>query len=239
MTPLFLASKETSLPLARRIARLWPGTAPAGPERFADLARGAFAAGRPIVGLCAAETLIRALAPLLAEGRASPPVLVIGADDLTVVPLLGDDGLAQRIASALCGAAVPTVAAVRLLVGIGCERGASADEIAGTVTDTLAQAGLAAEAVALFCSIDTKRDETGLREAALRLGRPLRLFDAETLEAETPRLANPSERVFRAVGCHGVAEAAALAAAGRTARLIVPKRRSGRVTCAVALDLAS
>ena len=37
-----------------------------------------------------------------------------------------------------------------------------------------------------------------------------RFFDSATLERETPRLANPSEVVFREVGSHGVAEAAAL-----------------------------
>jgi cobalamin biosynthesis protein CbiG len=239
MTPLILASTSKALVLARRIARIWPGTMPAGPEDFADLARAAFLAGRPIVGLCGAELLIRTLAPLIEAGPAAAPVLVVAPDGMTVVPLLGDEALARRIASALCASVAISAAEPRLLVGIGCERGVSADEITGTVTDTLAEAGLAATAVALLCSIDTKRDDLALKEAALRFGRPLRLFDAATLEAETPRLANPSELVFRIVGCHGVAEAAALAAAGAAARLIVPKRRAGRVTCAVALDRAS
>lgn len=238
MTPLIVASTTKTLPIAQRIARIWPGAEPAGPEDFADLARAGFIEGRPVVGICTAELLIRVLAPLLGEGR-SAPVLAVATDGTMVVPLLGDETLARRIASALCAPVAITGGEGRLLVGIGCERGVSADEIAGTVAATLAEAGLAREAVALLCSIDTKRDEIALKEAALRFGRPLRFFDAATLEAETPRLANPSELVFRAVGCHGVAEAAALAAAGAAARLIVPKRRAGRVTCAVALDLAS
>ena len=40
--------------------------------------------------------------------------------------------------------------------------------------------------------------------------------------------------VFREVGCHGVAEGAALAAAGADGELIIPKRKSARATCAVA-----
>ncbi len=63
---------------------------------------------------------------------------------------------------------------------------------------------------------------------------PLRFFDAACLERETPRLANPSDTVFRAVGCHGVAEAAALACAGPEGMLIVAKTKSARATCAVA-----
>ncbi len=63
---------------------------------------------------------------------------------------------------------------------------------------------------------------------------PARFFDPARLEAETPRLANPSDRVFREVGCHGVAEGAALAAAGPEGELIVAKTKSARATCAVA-----
>jgi precorrin-3B methylase len=40
--------------------------------------------------------------------------------------------------------------------------------------------------------------------------------------------------VFREVGCHGVAEAAALAAVGADSALVVAKRKRARVTCAVA-----
>ena len=69
---------------------------------------------------------------------------------------------------------------------------------------------------------------------AERLGLPVRLFDAAALERETPRLANPSDVVFQEVGCHGVAEAAALAMAGETASLIVPKRKSANATVAIA-----
>jgi cobalt-precorrin 5A hydrolase/precorrin-3B C17-methyltransferase len=63
----------------------------------------------------------------------------------------------------------------------------------------------------------------------------VRLFDAATLEAEAPRLANPSEKVFAEVGCHGVAEGAALALAGPEGRLLVPKRKSANATCALAV----
>jgi len=54
------------------------------------------------------------------------------------------------------------------------------------------------------------------------------------LEAEAPRLANPSEIVFAEVGCHGVSEGAALAVAGKDGALIVDKRKSRSTTCAIA-----
>jgi cobalt-precorrin 5A hydrolase/precorrin-3B C17-methyltransferase len=100
--------------------------------------------------------------------------------------------------------------------------------------ETLADAGLAAGAVAGVYSIDLKADEPAVHAAAAALGVAARFFDAATLEAETPRLANPSDVVFNEVGAHGVAEGAALAAAGPDGELIVPKRTSRRATCAVA-----
>lgn len=59
-------------------------------------------------------------------------------------------------------------------------------------------------------------------------------FGADRLEAEAPRLQNPSDIVFAEVGCHGVAEGAALAAAGQSGALRVPKQKSERATAAIA-----
>ncbi len=121
-----------------------------------------------------------------------------------------------------------------LAIGVGCERGAEPDEVVGLLRRTLAEAGLAEAAVAAVFSIDLKADEPAVHGAAAALDVEARFFDAATLEAETPRLVNPSETVFREVGAHGVAEAAALAAAGDQGELIVPKTKSRRATAAVA-----
>ncbi len=121
-----------------------------------------------------------------------------------------------------------------LAVGIGCERGAAAAEVAALLDQTLDAAGLSPLSIACFASLDLKMDEGALRAVARARGLPFRFFDAARLEEETPRLANPSDAVFRAVGCHGVAEAAALACVGRDGELIVAKHKSARATCAVA-----
>ncbi len=131
----------------------------------------------------------------------------------------------------------------RLAVGVGCERNAEPEEVVDLVTRALAEAGLADGAVAAVFSIDLKMDEPAVHAAAAALGVPVRFFDAVRLETETPRLQNPSEAVFREVGCHGVAEGAALAAAGPEGELVVPKQKSRRATCAIArapapIDLA-
>lgn len=121
-----------------------------------------------------------------------------------------------------------------LAIGIGCERGADAAHVLALAQRTLADAGLAEEAVGVVVSIDVKADEAAMHHVAAHFNMPLRLFDAETLEAETPRLANPSDVVFAEVGAHGVAEAAALAACGPNGELIVEKQKTAKATCAVA-----
>jgi cobalt-precorrin 5A hydrolase/precorrin-3B C17-methyltransferase len=126
-----------------------------------------------------------------------------------------------------------------LALGVGCERGAAPRELIALAERALARAGLALESVAGVFSIDLKADEEAVHALARRLGVPARFFAPERLERETPRLANPSDLVFRETGCHGVAEGAALAAAGKRGVLVVPKRKSRRATVAVARSPAA
>ena len=86
-------------------------------EPFAETAdhlRALFAAGTPIVGVCAAGILIRALAPLLADKHSESPVVAVAADGSATVPLLGGhhgaNQLARAVAAALGGAAAITTA---------------------------------------------------------------------------------------------------------------------------------
>lgn len=120
-----------------------------------------------------------------------------------------------------------------LVLGIGCERGCDPDEALGLALESLANAGLSAQSVGLVASIDVKADEAALHHVASHFGCPARFFDAARLEAETPRLLNPSDIVFAEVGCHGVAEGAALAAADHAGELVAEKHKSRRATCAI------
>jgi len=122
----------------------------------------------------------------------------------------------------------------RFALGVGCERDTHLEELAELVQETLDEAGLATSTIAGVFSLDLKSDEACVHALGKELGVPVRFFDAQTLEALTPKLATPSEVVFTEVGCHGVAEAAALAAAGPQATLVRPKRKSKRATCALA-----
>jgi len=121
-----------------------------------------------------------------------------------------------------------------LALGIGCERGCSAQEIAELARSALAEAGLAAGAVAAVVSVELKLAEPAIHSVAAEFGVPARFFPASRLLVETPRLSERSPAAFRATGCWGVAEGAALAATGPDGVLVAPKRKSRRATCAIA-----
>jgi cobalt-precorrin 5A hydrolase/precorrin-3B C17-methyltransferase len=121
-----------------------------------------------------------------------------------------------------------------LALGVGCERGIEPQELIDLVAATLERHHLAQGAIACVVSLDLKATEPAIHALAAKLGAPARFFPASRLEAETPRLANPSAEVFAVTGCHGVAEGAALAAVGPVGQLVVRKTRSNRATCALA-----
>jgi cobalt-precorrin 5A hydrolase/precorrin-3B C17-methyltransferase len=292
-------------------------------ESFAnalDFAREMFAAGRPVIGVCASGILIRAVAPLLSDKVSEPPVISVSDDGVVVVPLLGGhrgaNRLARQIAETLEGVAAVTTAGdvalgvsldeppvgwrlatpelakgvmarllagakvrisgneearagwlgalplagsddtdvveiavttdpavpgvltfhpVRYSLGVGCSRHCPPEELDTLVHEMLAEAGVAPGAISAVHSIDVKGDEPAVIQLAETLGLPLRLFSPEDLEAETPRLATPSDVVFAEVGCHGVSEGAALAGAGADAGLAQPKRKTANATCALAV----
>jgi cobalt-precorrin 5A hydrolase/precorrin-3B C17-methyltransferase len=90
-----------------------PGAAVVFDDALAHVAA-LFAAGRPVVGFCAAGILIRAVAPLLSDKTREPPVVAVSADGKHVVPLLGGhrgaNALAREIAAKLGGVAAVTTA---------------------------------------------------------------------------------------------------------------------------------
>jgi cobalt-precorrin 5A hydrolase/precorrin-3B C17-methyltransferase len=310
----------SALPLARRLNRLLPGAEVHAPVGGAvALFRSLFKAGRPIVGICAAGIVIRALAPLLKDKTAEPPVVAVAEDGSAAVPLLGGhhgaNSMARAIARAIGGTAALTTASelrlgfaldappagwqvanpvrakaltARLLaggrigvkleagsadwltrharvsiveagadirvtdrapgpreralvlhppvlaIGVGASRHCPPAELAALVRRTLGRAGLAPAAIAALVSIDLKMDEPAVSALAERLGVPARFFSPARLLKETPRLRHPSAATFRATGCYGVAEGAALAAVGRQGALLIAKRKTRNATCAVA-----
>lgn len=122
----------------------------------------------------------------------------------------------------------------RLVMGLGAIRNANSQQMIELAEAALADRNLSPHALACVVSLEVKADEKAVHDVAAHFGVPVRFFDATTLEAETPRLANPSNIVFSEVGCHGVAEGAALATVGSNGRLIVEKSKNDQGTCAIA-----
>lgn len=322
LNPVVVALNRSGETTARRIAdRLGvPLHGRAGRTQGADLTfanaldhvRDLFAAGTPVIGVCASGILIRAVAPLLSDKRSEPPVLSVSDDGSVVIPLLGGHRGANRLAReiarhldakaavttagdlaigaaldvpppgyrlanpedakaamatllaggrqrilgenifalenfddgdvTLCVTQAHTKGSAATLVyhpqhyvlGVGCARGAKASELRDLVDKTLADAGIAHGAIAAVATLDLKADEPAMNELAQSLGVPLKLFSAPALEEVAPRLATPSDVVFAEVGCHGVSEGAALAAAGPEAILAVTKQKTLNTTCALA-----
>ena len=121
-------------------------------------------------------------------------------------------------------------------VGVGCSRGAPPEETLSLVRKCVRAAKIAAQSIAGVFSVEAKSDAPAVHAVARYYGVPARFFSVRRLEEETCRLENPSEAVWRALGCWGVAEAAALAASGAAGRLISPKQKSAHATCALALS---
>jgi cobalt-precorrin 5A hydrolase len=110
-----------------------------------------------------------------------------------------------------------------LVLGLGCDRGIATQLVVRGVATVLAEHRLSLKSVKAIATIDKKLDEVALHELAGRFGWPMASFSAEQLDA-VPGIVSPSDIVKHHVGTRGVAEPAAMLAAGARA-LIVPKQR--------------
>ncbi len=115
-----------------------------------------------------------------------------------------------------------------LVAGVGCSRGASAEEILTLLDSSLREAGLSPKSVAALASVEAKSDEAGLLEAAEKMEVPIHFYSADELAGV--RVPNPSPVVESAVGTPSVAEAAVLVSG---ASLVLEKRKSAMATVAV------
>ncbi|PWI58730.1 cobalt-precorrin 5A hydrolase [Sulfoacidibacillus thermotolerans] len=119
-----------------------------------------------------------------------------------------------------------------LVVGIGCNRNTSEQEIEQVILATLHERGLAWQSVRNLATIDKKADEPGLLAVCEKYHWPLVTYSAQ--ELNTVELPHPSDTVFRYVGAYGVSEPAARLSA-QASDWIVEKVKSGNVTVSVSL----
>ena len=121
-----------------------------------------------------------------------------------------------------------------MVAGIGCRKGTPAVDIEAAIVAACARAGVATSDLQLIATSAAKGGEPGIAQAASAIGVPLVLIPQGDLAAAGGRTVTRSARVVALAGVPSVAEAAALAAGGPAARLVLSRMVVGPATCALA-----
>lgn len=108
-----------------------------------------------------------------------------------------------------------------IAMGVGCRRGTTKEAILQAIEKALTQSGLSKESLAYLTSIELKKDEIGILEAAQELKVPLKFFSQEEINQVEGEYAK-STFVQEKIGVNGVCEQTAILALKRP-RLVVPK----------------
>ncbi|SUZ78443.1 uncharacterized protein METZ01_LOCUS31297 [marine metagenome] len=124
-----------------------------------------------------------------------------------------------------------------LVVGMGCRKGVPVEELESLLAEAFAENALSLECLADIATAEIKRGEPGLEQLAERHGVPLSFLQADALNQVFETIPSPitskSKRAHVLVGVWGVAEPAALLAAGAE-ELLVTRKKTARATIAVA-----
>lgn len=122
---------------------------------------------------------------------------------------------------------------VCIVVGIGCKRGKTRQELEEVVTMQLKANGLDWQSVYKLASIDRKADEAGILELAQKYRIPFETFSAEQLR-QTEGTFVHSAFVEAQVGVDNVCARAAMAACLDTGKLLADKFAKEGITVALA-----
>jgi cobalt-precorrin 5A hydrolase len=126
-----------------------------------------------------------------------------------------------------------------IVAGIGCRRGAPAEDIVSLTLAVLASLGIARENLDAIATETLKADEHGIANAARCLSVPLVRCSIVDLEGVADKVLTRSARVQALKGVPSIAEASALVAAGHNGRLLSARVAADNVTCAIAIGEGS
>ena len=121
------------------------------------------------------------------------------------------------------------------ILGLGCRRRKSEEEIRQTAEEMLEEAGISWQELSGIASIDLKKEEEGLIILGRHMGLPFETYSAEQLE-KVPGDFSSSGFVRQTTGVDNVCERAALCMAGPKGRLIHRKYAKNGVTAALAVQ---
>lgn len=117
-----------------------------------------------------------------------------------------------------------------IVLGIGCNRGTSSEEIHAVIEETLEELEFSSKSVKAICTIDLKKDEKGLLEVVRE--RKVEFFTYTPKELNEMHIEEPSETVFKYTGAYSVSEASAKRYL-QSDTLTLVKKKSGNVTISV------
>lgn len=100
---------------------------------------------------------------------------------------------------------------MRVILGMGCDRGTSQQTLETAIDQALALVDQPRSAITALATIDKKNDEEALLALSSQHHWPIHFYPAEELAAVP--VPNPSETVRKYMGTPAVAEAAAMLAA--------------------------
>lgn len=115
-------------------------------------------------------------------------------------------------------------------IGMGCNRGTSAEEIEAVILETLTELSISIKSVKALCTIDLKKDEIGLLDVVTKYGWEFVYYAPSTLNTAT--IEAPSDTVYKYTGAYGVSEPAVKIYTGAE-ELELVKKKSGNVTISV------
>jgi cobalt-precorrin 5A hydrolase len=187
---------------------------------------------------------VRYLRGLLKDKDSDPGVVVLDEGCRFAISLSGGheggaNQLAYRVAN-LAGA-VPVITTATetlkpLIIGVGCRRGVSSEQIDSAIEHGLERIERSRSEVREIATIDLKQDEPGLNAWCERNGVALRVIRRELVQ-QRPWVTEPSAWVRKNIGVDGVCEACALLATFR-GRLLLPKTILDGVTVAIVEESA-
>jgi cobalt-precorrin 5A hydrolase len=192
------------------------------------------------VFIMACGIVVRIIAARLKDKHNDPAVVVVDEGKHFSISLVsghegGANKLAIEVANILCCEPVITTgseARKKLVVGVGCRRGIEKEEVIKAIEYAVKEAQSSIDNLRYVATIDLKQNEKGLRNACLKLGVPLRIISTGLIKNFDGKYQR-SSFVKDKIGVEGVSEPCALIAA-KNPKLILPKRKVGRVTVAVA-----
>jgi len=232
-------------PLARFLAASLPGELPdtgsaAGTNRQAF--RRNFPKHPVWVLIMTTGIAVRYLQGLLKDKKTDPGVVVLDEAARFAVSLVGGhEGGANRLAYRVANlvGAVPVISTATealkpLVLGIGCRKNVSVQQIAAAVAEALKTVQRSVGEVREVATVDLKQDEPGLVSWCEIADLPIRSISSASIK-ERPWTTKPSAWVKKSVGLDGVCEPAALIASPR-GKLILPKTALNGVTVAIVED---